>query len=372
MVRRIIQFGTSRFLQAHVDFFVHEARMAGEGVGPITVVQTSGAPERAQRVAAFGSGQGFPVHIRGLRAGVPVDETVMVKSVDRGISAAQDWAELVRLFATEAEAVVSNVGDSGYEVAPEDRSTLVIFGHRVPQSFPAKLLALLWARWKAGGAALTVFPCELISRNGQILRDIIVDLGQEISLPERFLDWLHRNILWANTLVDRIVSEPIEPVGAVAEPYALWAIERQPGLVPLCRHDLILMVDHLEKFERLKLNILNLGHTALAQIWMEEGRNGQETVREILQDEAVARRLRMIFDHEVIPGFAAHGWEKEARDYVEATLERFANPFINHRLSDIAQNHRLKVVRRIGSFLNWTQGTAVDERKLLSAMARAA
>ena len=55
-----------------------------------------------------------------------------------------------------------------------------------------------------------------------------------------------------------------------------------------------------------------------------------------------------------------------------ATLERFANPFINHRLSDIAQNHRLKVVRRIGSFLNWTQGSAADERKLLSAMARAA
>ena len=66
--------------------------------------------------------------------------------------------------------------------------------------------------------------------------------------------------------------------------------------MPLCRHDAILMVDHLEKFERLKLNILNLGHTVLAQIWMEEARNGQETVREILQDEAVARRLRMIFD----------------------------------------------------------------------------
>ena len=372
MVRRIIQFGTSRFLQAHVDFFVHEARLAGEDVGPITVVQTSGAPERAQRVAAFGGGQGFPVRIRGLRAGVPVDETVIVKSVDRGISAAQDWAVLVRLFATEAEAVVSNVGDSGYEVAPEDRNTLVILGHRVPQSFPAKLLALLWARWKAGGAAITVFPCELISRNGQILRDIIVDLGQEISLPERFLDWLHGRVLWANTLVDRIVSEAIEPVGAVAEPYALWAIERQPGLAPLCKHEAILMVDDLEKFERLKLNILNLGHTVLAQIWMEEGRNGKETVREILQDEAVARRLRMIFENEVIPGFAAHGWEREARDYVASTLERFANPFINHRLSDIAQNHRVKVVRRIGSFLNWTQGSAADERKLLSAMAKAA
>ena len=95
-------------------------------------------------------------------------------------------------------------------------------------------------------------------------------------------------------------------------------------------------------------------------------------MREILQDETVAERLRRIYDDEVIPGFAAHGWEREAREYVEATLERFANPYINHRLSDIAQNHRLKVARRIGSFLDWTQGAATDDRKLLGAMARAA
>ena len=32
MTGRIIQFGTSRFLQAHVDLFVHEAREAGQAV----------------------------------------------------------------------------------------------------------------------------------------------------------------------------------------------------------------------------------------------------------------------------------------------------------------------------------------------------
>ena len=46
MVGRIVQLGTSRFLQAHVDLFVHEAREEGQAVGPITVVQVSGSPER--------------------------------------------------------------------------------------------------------------------------------------------------------------------------------------------------------------------------------------------------------------------------------------------------------------------------------------
>ena len=36
----ILQFGTSRFLQAHVDLFVSEARKDGQDCGPIAVVQT--------------------------------------------------------------------------------------------------------------------------------------------------------------------------------------------------------------------------------------------------------------------------------------------------------------------------------------------
>ena len=38
MAKRIIQFGTSRFLQAHADLFIHEAREAGQDIAPITVV----------------------------------------------------------------------------------------------------------------------------------------------------------------------------------------------------------------------------------------------------------------------------------------------------------------------------------------------
>ena len=66
MSGRIIQFGTSRFLQAHVDLFVHEARQAGQQPGPITVVQASGSADRAGRVAAFGAAEGYPVIIRGM------------------------------------------------------------------------------------------------------------------------------------------------------------------------------------------------------------------------------------------------------------------------------------------------------------------
>jgi tagaturonate reductase len=53
MSRRIVQFGTSRFLQVHVDLFVHEARAFGQHIGPITIVQTTADVGRSPRVQAF-------------------------------------------------------------------------------------------------------------------------------------------------------------------------------------------------------------------------------------------------------------------------------------------------------------------------------
>ena len=62
----IVQFGTSRFLQAHADLFVSEAMARGEAIGPIAVVQSSGDPTRARRVSALA--KGYDVRLRGLRS----------------------------------------------------------------------------------------------------------------------------------------------------------------------------------------------------------------------------------------------------------------------------------------------------------------
>lgn len=352
MTRRIVQFGTSRFLQAHADLFIHEAREAGQDVGPVAVVQTSGSAARAGRVAAFGAPGGYPVIIRGLAGGAPVERRVTVTSIDRGLSADTDWEAVTALVVEEAEIVISNTGDTGYAVPQADRGG----GWREarpPASFPGKLAQLLLRRWQAGGRPLTVLPCELINRNGRVLQGLVLDLAGEARLPQAFLAWLREGAVFTDTLVDRIVSEPIAPIGAVAEPYALWAIERRPGLVLPCAHPCLVLADDLEPYERLKLHILNLGHTVLAEIWQREGRPADETVREILADPAIRDRLDALYRDEVVPGFTARGMGPQAEAYVAATLERFLNPYLDHRLADIAQNHAQKLERRIPAFLAW-------------------
>ncbi|NLS20178.1 mannitol dehydrogenase family protein [Rhizobium sp. P40RR-XXII] len=356
MSARIIQFGTSRFLQAHAAFFVHEARQSGQDVGPITVVQVSGASSRSGRVGAFGKTGGYPVVIRGMVSGQPVDRTVQVTSVDRGLSAVEHWDELSRLFVKEAEFVISNTGDTGYETSRDEDS----FGAdgQVPRSFPAKLAALLVKRWQASGRPLVVLPCELVTGNGRILKQAVINCAELNAVPTQFVTWLDDHVAFAETLVDRIVSQPIEPIGAVAEPYALWAIKRAPGVRLPCSHPSIVLTDDLDRYERLKLHILNLGHTVLAEIWQRENRPENETVRAILADKEIRARLDALYQTEVLPGFAANGMGDEAKAYVATTLDRFLNPFLEHRIADIAQHHREKVARRIQAFLDWADKAA--------------
>ncbi|TCP86008.1 tagaturonate reductase [Sphingomonas sp. PP-CE-1A-559] len=360
----ILQFGTSRFLQAHVDLFASEARDAGQTVADIAIVQVSDDPVRAQRLAAFDDAAGFPVVIRGLEGGVPVERTVQVRSVVQGLAAAHDWSELCALFVGQVTHVVSNTGDHGYMIPPEDRITIA--DDRPPRSFPAILLALLHRRWRFGGAGVTFLPCELVAGNGHTLRATVRDLAEQLRLPPAFVEWLGVACLWVDTLVDRIVSEPIHPAGAVAEPYALWAIRDQPGLILPFTHQAIVVTDDLPRFERLKLHILNLGHSWLAERWYRAGMVAAATVRQAMADADTLADLRRLYTDEVVPGFATGGLDDEAATYVEKTMDRFANPFIDHRLSDIYASHAAKVAKRVSGFVDWVDasGSAVPMPEL--------
>jgi len=361
----ILQFGASRFLQAHVDLFVSQALPRGEAMGRIAVAGTTGSPESRRRVAAFAEGRAYPVLVKGLKDGAVVDEKVEVSSVGLGVDAATQWGELERLFIA-AHCAVSNAADRGYETDPDDRPDA-----GPPKSFPAKLAKLLLARFSAGAEPITLFPCELTPANGKVLRGVTLGVLESWRAPAEARRWVAEECRWVNSLVDRIVSEPIEPLGAVAEPYALWAIEDQPGLELPCRHPAIVVANDLKPYERLKLFILNLGHTYLAEIWAEAGGAPGLTVREAMADPTMRAKLDALYAEEVLPAFAAIGMRDEANAYLKTVIERFSNPFLDHRLSEIHTNHEAKKRRRFGGLVELAEanGAPVSLPRLKAALA---
>ena len=300
----ILQFGTSRFLQAHVDLFVSQALARGEAMGRIAVVQTTSSRESRKRLDAFAAGEPYRVAVKGLAGGKIVDENIEVSSVGAGVDATTQWDEVERLF-NAARCAVSNTADRGYETDPADRPDA-----GPPRSFPAKLAKLMLARHRAGAEPITLFPCELTPANGKALRAVVLGVLDRWDVPAKVRRWVEDDCVWVNSLVDRIVSEPLQPLGAVAEPYALWAIEDQPGLELPCRHASITVTGDLKPYERLKLFILNLGHTYLAEIWARGGGAPTLNVREAMADRATRAELDQLLDEEVLPVFAGVGMKK--------------------------------------------------------------
>jgi len=364
MSQPILQFGTSRFLQAHVALFVSQALERGDALGGIGVVQTTDNPSSYARIAALNTANSYPVKIRGWQEGAIVDTVIHCRAVRAAWIADRDWAMIRHTAIHDVRVIVSNTGDAGYRLDERDSAALLSPDAQVPRSFPAKLLVLLHARWRERpNRGVSVFPCELVASNGDTLRDIVLGLAKRWQQPAAFVEYLSQRCVWVNSLVDRIVSEPIEPVGAVAEPYALWAIERRASMELPCTHEDIIVTDDLRSYERLKLFFLNLGHTLLADQWLAQSRSPSETVADAMNDVALRESIEAVWENEVMPVFTAMGLRARAEEYVASVRERFLNPYLNHRISDIANNHVEKVRRRIVPLMDLADSLSIAPRQ---------
>src|SRR5580700_3790224 len=184
----ILQFGTGRFLRAFADRFIHQANVEGQGIGSVVVVQSTGTDAADQLNAAKGV---YHIAVRGLEDGKPVrrDE---VASISRCLAAVRDWDEVLAVAASpELKFIVSNTTEKGYALDPVDGPDA-----SPPNSFPAKLLAVLSARFDAGLPGLTIIPCELRDNQADELRDIVVGVAPRWGLLPRFVDWLKSSCQW--------------------------------------------------------------------------------------------------------------------------------------------------------------------------------
>jgi tagaturonate reductase len=341
----ILQFGGGQFLRAFADCFVHEANQAGQKVGRVVIVQST----EGQRANLINDQHGsYHIVVRGLENGKPVDRVQKIESVSRAVDARTQWNEVLALAASPAiRWIISNTTESGFTLDPADKPT-----DAPPKSFPAKLLAVLRHRHAACGVAATIIPCELFEKNADKLRGIVVQLARDWQLDDKFIRWLEKDCIWLNTLVDRIVTgKPAEhPLLAsdqlltVAEPFALWAVEKSGKADDFFTHPSILRVDDVMPYTLRKVRILNGGHTAMVCKVMGSGLNVKIVRDVVAHPEAGPWLRRLIFD-EIVP--TLEGRVDGPRAFAEQVLERFANPFQDHKLSQIAAYHADKMKLRI-------------------------
>lgn len=341
---RVLQFGSGRFLRGFADLFISHANAEGQSIGRVVIVQSTGDG----RAAGLNQGGGrYHVVIRGYENGEVVDRVEVCDSVSRALHAPTQWAEVLDLARSpDLTTVLSNTTEAGYALDPSDNPT-----DSPPRSFPAKLLAVLRTRWEAGGSPLTVVPCELIEGNAGILRGLVAKLAIEWYLSPAFHDWLDQ-CPFLHTLVDRIVtgtpaSHPLlasDPMLIVAEPFAFWAVEDHPASRFQVTHPSITRTPDVMPYFLRKVRILNAAHTALL---IKAIPRGFTIVRDAVEDPELSVWLRKLLAEEIVP--TLEGRVESPARFAEQTLERFRNPFLDHKFSDIALHHASKVQVRLVS-----------------------
>ncbi|HEY7315161.1 MAG TPA: tagaturonate reductase [Gemmataceae bacterium] len=337
----ILQFGAGRFLRAFADLFIHQANEEGQAVGRVVVVQSTGD----DRAAALNRQHGrYHVAVRGYEDGATVDRVETSASISRALVASSQWDEVRALARSpELRIILSNTTESGYNLDPGDKPN-----DAPPRSFPAKLLAVLRERFEAGRPGLTIVPCELREHNADLLRGLLLQLALDWNMPAALADWLQRECVWLNTLVDRIVVDPPadhplraeDAMLAVCEPYALWAVQQKT--TPFIRHPAVVWTPDVQPYFLRKVRILNGAHTALL---IKARPRGFETVRDAVLDAELGPWLERLLFEEIVP--VLEGRVEGPTEFARQVLDRFRNPFFEHQLASIATHHAAKVQVRL-------------------------
>ncbi|MEM1214920.1 MAG: tagaturonate reductase [Bacteroidota bacterium] len=354
-----LQFGSGNFLRAFVDWMVQRWNDQTDFSGGVIMLKSSPRPS-----AAFDQlrAQGGLYHVltRGQQDGQLVDQQQRIDVVERLVHPWENPTEYLALAEIASlRFIVSNTTEAGIQFDATDR-----WEDHPASSFPGKLTQLLYRRFTHFAGALDrgfiFLPCELIPNNGTELRDCILRYAEHWQLSKDFIRWIHQANTFCTTLVDRIVPGfPHQEEAALrerlgvkdklmvaAEPYHLLVIDAPTEVAQqLPWPDLglnVIFTDQLDDYRQQKVRILNGAHTAMVALGLTRG---VQTVREAISDPAIAATLTKMLEEEIIPGIPLP--EAEVRAYTATVVERFQNPFIVHRLADIALNSVAKFRTRL-------------------------
>ena len=356
-------------LRGFVDWMVDVANEKGVYGGGVAVA----APRRHESAAAAArAGRALHRRRQGPRGRPDVAGRRIVTTVQTALDPYKQWDAMLRLAASPAlKFLVSNTTEAGIADLAEPYDPAVC-----PESFPAKVAALLKARFDALGPAgpgLIVLPCELIEENGATLRRIVLDHARRWGFDDASVAWFGERCGFYNTLVDRIVpgfpkddAERLfaewgyrDPLAIVAEPFHLWVIEAPKAFaarLPLAEAGAnVIWTDDLRPYRELKVRLLNGTHTASA---LAAFLAGLDTVFEMMEDPLFARFVRHAAVDEIAPCVPLP--EAERLGYARSVFERFGNPFIRHELIAIAFNSvskwRVRLLPAIQRALNDGRG----------------
>jgi mannitol 2-dehydrogenase len=347
----ILHFGVGNFHRAHMAIYLHELFNAGRNLD--WGIIGAGVMPSDQRMRDTLKAQDFLT-------------TVVEQDVDRSaatvtgpmldVITAPDFDRIIETLATPDIRIVSlTITEGGYFIDPAtgkfDPTHPAIVADATnpanPKTVFGLIIAGLKARRRAGLPPFTVMCCDNIPGNGEVTEATVCGLAR-LSDPD-FADWIHHNVAFPNSMVDRITpatgqreiditreSYGIEDGWPVfCEGFKQWVLEDKFPLGRPALEDVgVTFVPDVAPYELMKLRILNGGHAAIAY---PAALMDIHFVHESMGNPLIRAFLAKLENDEIIPVVPPVP-NTSLQDYFSLIETRFANPKIGDTIPRLAQD----------------------------------
>ncbi len=370
---KVVQYGEGNFLRAFVDYMIDIANEKEIFDGNIVLIK----PIAHGSIDMYKDQEcQYTLQLRGRVNGDEYVETRQITSVADIVAPHDDYEAYINLAKIDTvRFVVSNTTEAGIVYNENDK-----FEEKLDITFPGKLTQFLLTRFEHfngdNSKGLVMLPVELIDDNGPALKKCVKQYIKLWNLSSEFEAWIDNACIFANTLVDRIVTGyPREEAPKLweefgykdnivntAEPFALWVIESEKDISKEFPMDKaledkvgmdVIFTDNQKPYKQRKVRILNGAHTSFV---LASFLKGNDVVNQSMKDDLVRNFMMSTIYDEVIPTLTLP--KEDLMEFATAVIDRFNNPFIEHALLAISLNSVSKWrARCMPSFLGYIEQT---------------
>ncbi|QOR45931.1 mannitol dehydrogenase family protein [Trueperella pecoris] len=357
----IVHIGLAQFHRAHAAVATAQALAAEPGPWGIVGI----APHSPKNVRAMRE-QDFLYSILQL---TPEGESVGIVDVHRdALVAAEDPQAAVDAIAAAHHKIVTlTVSEVGYRKDPEriglnldDAETVADFANKEAPTTVIGLIARgLERRFAQGGAPVTILSCDNMQSAGTLTRALVLEFLKRAEASPEIFDWIDAHVTFPNAMVDRIVPATTDATRqrvaeltgvwdeapVPAEAFTMWVLEDKfaAGRPAWERADGVVFSDEVEKYEQVKLRLLNGSHSLISYLGALDGR---ETIPASRTQPFVEECVRRAIEDEFLPSIDLPS-SFDAAAYVDQLFIRWTNFALGDLVARVGSDGSAKILQRV-------------------------
>lgn len=357
----IVHFGLGNFHRAHAA--VYTAIALAEEPGDWGIV---GIANRSRKVVDAMAAQDHRYSVVTLDPGK--EEVGVVDVHRRTLVAAEDGPEVLEAIADPHHKILTlTISENGYHLdartgklevtSPDIAADLADDGSN-PRSPLGQIARGLMKRQAENGAPIAVLSCDNLLSAGNTTRAAVTQFVDAAGASEEFKAWLAESVSFPNAMVDRIVPAPTDETRAMAaralgvedacpvpaELFTMWVIEDKFAAGrPKWEAAGAIFSDEVEKYELVKLRLLNGGHSLIAYLG---GLDGRETIPASRQQDFIEACTRAALVDEYLPSIDLPR-DFDAAQYIEQLFARWNNTVLGDKTARVGSDGSTKLLQRV-------------------------